>query len=76
MPGAKPAPEPGFLDVNCVPWCRIYVDDKDAVDSPVQGMKLAAGVHRMRVVNPPSGMSREREVTVKANETVKEVIRF
>ncbi len=76
QPATKPVPELGFLDVNCVPWCRVVVDDKEAVDSPVQGMKLSPGRHRVRVVNPPSGMSREREVTVKANETAKELIRF
>jgi hypothetical protein len=67
----------GTLDLNCVPWCRIYIDGKDAnLESPAKAIVLDAGMHRLRVVNPPTGMARELTFDIKAGATAREVVRF
>lgn len=72
-----PAASTGTLDVNCLPWCRVYIDGRDTkLDSPAKGIVLPVGLHRLRLVNPPSGVAREVLVEVSAGATVRRVIRF
>jgi serine/threonine-protein kinase len=67
----------GTLDVNCVPWCRIFIDGKDTTRvSPAIGISVAPGKHKLKVVNTPTGIEQEKEITVKAGQTTKEVIKF
>ena len=81
MPRPAPAPAPapaagartaavapwGTLTVNCVPYCHVYLDGKDTgLDSPAVAMKVKAGPHKLKVINPPSGMERELNVLVPA----------
>lgn len=67
----------GRLDVNCVPWCRVYIDGKDLkLSSPAKGIVLSVGLHTVRLVNPPSRVARELPVQVSAGATVRHVIRF
>jgi hypothetical protein len=71
------APQVGMLDVNCVPWCHIYLDGTDTgLESPAPGIQLPAGRHRLRVVNPPTGLQRELEVDVAPGKSQRTVIRF
>ncbi|MHB8873667.1 MAG: serine/threonine protein kinase [Myxococcaceae bacterium] len=75
---AGPArPARGTLDVNCVPWCRIYLNGQDTGrTSPARGISLAVGRHRLRVVNPPTGVEREKTVLIKAGAATREVVQF
>ena len=67
----------GTLDVNCVPWCRVYIDGKDTkLYSPAKGIVLPVGPHKVRLVNPPSRATRELRVQVDAGAAVRRVIRF
>ncbi len=67
----------GLLDVNCVPWCRIFIDGKDTTRiSPAIGISVPVGKHKLRVVNTPTGIEQEREIVVKAGATTKEVVKF
>ncbi|MGC4118598.1 MAG: hypothetical protein QM765_29380 [Myxococcales bacterium] len=67
----------GLLNVNCNPWCHIYVDGADTGrDSPAAGIQLPAGKHKLRVVNPPTAVEQEREVEIVADQTTKMVVRF
>ena len=78
-PGPKPEPRPtrGLLDVNCVPWCRIFLDGKDTGKiSPALGISLSVGKHRLRVVNTPTGIEQEKEITIRAGATTREVVKF
>ncbi len=63
----------GTLAVNCLPWCHIYVDGIDTGrNSPVSGMRISAGRHELKVVNPPSGRTREMDIEVEVGgNTVK-----
>jgi hypothetical protein len=67
----------GTLDVNCVPWCHVYVDGKDTgQNSPARGIALSPGKHRLKVVNPPSALEKEVEVEIRSGESATKVVRF
>ncbi|RMG19476.1 MAG: PEGA domain-containing protein [Deltaproteobacteria bacterium] len=67
----------GTLKVNCIPWCKIYIDGKDTGRrSPALDLKVPAGKHRLKVVHPPNGMERFRDVEVRAGEATLAVIEF
>jgi hypothetical protein len=67
----------GKLDVNCVPWCQVWIDSaKSARNSPVLGLELAAGPHHLKVVQPESGAQQTRDVAVDANQVARVIIRF
>jgi serine/threonine-protein kinase len=73
----EPAGAPAKLDVNCIPWCHIYVDGKDTgKNSPAFGLDVAAGPHKVKVINPPTGLMQERDVTCVAGQPTKVVVRF
>jgi serine/threonine-protein kinase len=69
-------PKTGRLDVNTFPWARVFVDGVYRGDTPVQRLRLAAGVHELRVVNPDQRLSRTLSVVIVAGETVRQVIRL
>lgn len=72
-----PKPATGKLDVNCKPWCRVYIDGKDTgKNSPATGLSLSTGRHRIRVVNPDTGLTREKDVTIQAGQNPPILIRF
>ena len=74
---ASPRVPKGLLDVNCVPWCRIFIDGKDTTRiSPAIGISVAAGKHKLRVVNTPTGIEQEKEIVVRAGGTTREVVKF
>jgi len=64
------------LDVNAVPWARVYVDGQFRGETPVQNLILRPGRHRLRLVNPKHGLSRELVVRIRAGERLKKVIRL
>ena len=60
-----------------MPWCRVYVDGSDTgKNSPVSDLKVVAGKHKLKVVNPPSGAERERDIVVPVDGVQREVVRF
>jgi hypothetical protein len=77
VPLEKPPHGYGTLSVGCVPWCHIYVDGLDTGrNSPVSGMKLTAGRHELRVVNPPSGRTRDIDIDVESGVNSVQRIEF
>ena len=53
------------------------LDGKDTGrNSPLKGYALPAGTHRIRVVNPPSGLEKELTVTIKAAESTQQIVRL
>jgi hypothetical protein len=72
-----PRPTRGTLDVNCVPWCQIFIDGKDTgKQSPQMGMSLSAGKHHLKLVNPPTGIEREEEVVIRAGGSTQKIVKF
>ncbi len=70
-------PAKGLLDVNCVPWCSIFIDGKDSGrTSPAMGISLSAGKHHLKLVNPPTGVERDEDVVIHGGETSKKIVKF
>ncbi len=67
----------GTLAVSCTPWCRIYIDGRDSGrNSPATDIRLSAGKHRLRLVNPPTGKAKEIEVVVRKNQTTRKLVQL
>jgi serine/threonine protein kinase len=63
-------PPQGTIDVNCVPWCQIYIDGVDTQrHSPARGIAVKPGKHELRVIHPPSGLAQALTIEVKAGAT-------
>jgi tRNA A-37 threonylcarbamoyl transferase component Bud32 len=70
---AAPA-ETGFLDINATPWARVRIDGQSRGETPVLQLAIAAGSHRIELVNEPLGVRRELVVTVGPGEHVQRII--
>jgi hypothetical protein len=56
-PTRRPSPvlsasEPGVLFINSSPWGEVYVDDQLVGTTPLAGLAVQPGEHRLRVVRP------------------------
>jgi len=59
----------GALDLFSEPWGEIYLDGKDTgKQTPQRGLRVAAGHHRLRLVNPELHASKEIEFDLDADE--------
>lgn len=55
----------GTLNVFSQPWAEIWIDgSKHERNAPTRGIRLSAGRHSLRLINPVSGLSAERTVNV------------
>jgi serine/threonine protein kinase len=66
----------GLLDLNCQPWARVTIDGRYRGDTPIQGLELPAGSHRVRLENPTEKRSRTITVKIGANRTTTQVVRL
>ncbi len=86
-PEIKPRPMPtpvqmpmikkayGFLDINALPWAHLYIDGvKYEKSTPVLGIKLTEGEHRLHLVNPYLGLEKKLTVEIKKDQTIKRII--
>ncbi len=61
----------GVVNIYTDPWAHVHVDGAAIGRSaPLRGLRLAAGTHVLRLVNPEIGRSAERTIEVRADETV------
>jgi serine/threonine-protein kinase len=66
---ASPPPPPGTLRIFSEPWAELSVDGKPTGESTPAELRLAPGVHQLRLTNPVLNVERELEVTVREGET-------
>jgi hypothetical protein len=59
-----PAPKPGTLTLNTVPWTMVYVDDVLVGTTPLFRHELAAGPHRLSLVNDARDVFAEEDVVI------------
>ncbi len=63
--GARPQPHLGTLDVGSRPvWSRVRVDGKPAGETPIVGLRVAAGTHVVEAVPQGTGTPMKRAVVV------------
>jgi hypothetical protein len=76
---AAPAPvveEPAgeaLLRINSRPWSQVYIDGTLVGNTPKMDLRVSAGAHRIRLVNPDLGLSKTIELNAAAGETVTHV---
>lgn len=63
----RPAATPGQLSVNTRPWSQVYLGNRNLGTTPIGGVSLPAGTHRLRLVDR-DGNEHRRSVTVEAGE--------
>jgi tRNA A-37 threonylcarbamoyl transferase component Bud32 len=74
LPRRPLAPRTGTLDLNCTPWCEVFVDQRRAGESPLLGFALPAGRHKVRVRNPQLGVSRTLSLEIRAGEVTRQLV--
>jgi serine/threonine-protein kinase len=65
-----PSPDPGYLSVNALPWAVLSVDGRLIGNTPQIKVRLAAGVHRFRLVRDGFAPY-EAAVALRSGETVR-----
>jgi len=77
---ATPAPAavdntPGRLTVGATPWCTVTVDGVGRGQTPVVGLSLPPGSHRIACINPERG-TQERSITLAPGQDLRVRITF
>ncbi len=78
----SPAPRPkastgggtGTLRLNSRPWSQVYVDGKMIGNTPQMNITLAAGEHRITLLNPEFQIRKNITVKIKAGETQTQIV--
>jgi serine/threonine-protein kinase len=58
-PTATAPAAPATLDLNAVPWAHVRIDGADRGETPLLGLSLPPGPHRIELANEPLGVRRE-----------------
>lgn len=61
----------GELTIDTTPWTNVYLGDKKLGMTPLVGVKLPAGKHRLRLSNPNAGTDETIGVTIRAGRTTR-----
>jgi hypothetical protein len=71
---ASAAAKVGTLRLNSRPWSQVAIDGRAIGNTPQPNLQLAAGKHKIQLSNPQLGLSKVVSVTIKAGETVTQVV--
>jgi len=77
VPVAKPAPAVaggGTLRVNSRPWSQVFIDGKLVGNTPQLGISLASGSHKLKLVSPDLGMTKQLTVQIDKGKTTTKVV--
>jgi serine/threonine-protein kinase len=74
-PAAPADTTPGHLRIGATPWCTVTVDGVGRGQTPVVGLSLPPGTHRIACINPERG-TQERTVTLAPGQDLRVVITF
>lgn len=67
--------EYGLVHLDSTPGSRIFLDGYDTgLDTPVYHLKVAPGLHRLRLVNSELSLEREYEITVEVGVLTRMVV--
>lgn len=65
---AGPRGEPAVLNINAIPWAEVLLDGRPVGTTPIFGLTVQAGAHRLRFDNEPLGAAREMGISVEPAE--------
>ncbi len=72
----RSSPPPGPLNLNTDPWAKVYVDQKYRGETPLQGLRLSPGRHKIYLHNPKRALSARVTVQIRSGKTVVKVIKL
>ena len=75
-PPARRPVATGTVDINAIPWAKVYIDDQPRGETPLEGLRLRAGLHRIRLISAERGLSRTFTLRVVAGSHVTRVYRL
>jgi serine/threonine protein kinase len=64
----------GRLDINSLPWTKVFVDGRYRGNTPLEGLLLRAGRRRVRLESPRRGLSRTFVIQIRAGQTVRKLV--
>jgi hypothetical protein len=64
----------GVLRVNSRPWSQVFVDGRMVGNTPQLNIALAPGKHKIKLVNPQLGMSKNFDVAVQAGKATTKIV--
>lgn len=74
---ARPMPAAnggGMLRVNSRPWSQVFVDGRLVGNTPQLGIQLSPGTHKLKLVSPDLGMTKQMSIKIAKGQTVTKVI--
>lgn len=74
---AQPAPAVaggGTLRVNSRPWSQVFVDGKLVGNTPQMGISLKPGSHKLKLVSPDLGLTKQLTVQVSKGQVTTKVV--
>ncbi|MBW2734607.1 MAG: PEGA domain-containing protein, partial [Deltaproteobacteria bacterium] len=71
---AERADARGALHLNAVPWAHVTIDGKKRGTTPLEGIMIPVGRHRITLENPEQGLKRSFTLEIRANQVVRRVI--
>lgn len=69
-----PAVALGSLRINSRPWSQVFIDNQLVGTTPLLNLSVRAGQHSVRLVNEEFGMRKTFDVSVRAGESVSQVV--
>ena len=66
----------GTLDLNASPWAEVYLGKRRLGNTPLQGVRLPTGRHRLRLVNPQRQLTARITVRIRAGRTTRRAVRL
>jgi serine/threonine-protein kinase len=64
----------GTLRVNTRPWSQVFVDGRLVGNTPQLGIPLSAGTHKLKLVSPDLGLTKQMSIKVGKGQTITKVI--
>ncbi len=60
--------------VQAIPWAKVFAGNEYIGDTPINDLRLAVGVHRLRFVNEPLAVERTIEISVRPGSNPKVIV--
>ncbi len=75
-PDASPRKVRARLSVRSSPWCDVYLGRRKIGATPINGVEVRAGRHRLRCINRHKGFKTDRRIELTAGRHRTETFRF
>jgi hypothetical protein len=75
LPPSPPGAD-GTLRINSLPWAEVFVDERSIGTTPQLDIALAAGRHKVRLVNPDLGMVKGFTIEIRPGKTLTKLVQM